>query len=342
MRKSVFFILFTLSAITSLYSDEISSDDALNTAAQAAALPAPKSETMIGVGAGMSIGSVPLFTLWQSSLPDSMSRIGLTPDFGIDMDEPASPNSSMNLKYAVTEAPEKFNIIFPLTLSVYNLKNDRIATLGVSFFYTSKQFQSMIYPELDTLMRRVNIDEKLSLYSFTLEAGYQKAIPPEYFSISGSQKTLFSMSLAASPFNMFTRSGKVRTSVPESDERMRAAADSARKNFSDLSSNGKALSWRLGVTTLRNYGNSSAIEMGLFYGGSYSALFYDGSGSRTRKSHIHITEDERDKNLTFLQNRIELRMTFLRSLNRERTRSDSMDGINNDKNDLNNDMDDES
>ncbi|MCL2690559.1 MAG: hypothetical protein FWE57_12040 [Chitinispirillia bacterium] len=305
-----------------------------------------KSETLLGLGAGMSIGSIPLFTLWQNSLPDSISHIGIAPEFGrVD-----AVNDTFNLRYVITEAPEVFNLFFPLTAYVYNIKDDRIASLGLSFFYTSKQFQAMIHPELvDTLERRVNIDEKLSLYSFALEVGYQKAIPPEYFSITGSEKTLFSASLAATPFNMFKRSGNVKTSVPESDERMQAVAENVRKNITDLSSNGKALSWRLGLTTLRRYNEISAVEMGLFYGGSYSALFYDKNGSRTRKGQIHIAENERDKNLTFLQSRIELRMVFLRSLCRERKRGSLLlrDDINssiidhNSDND-NNDMDDES
>jgi len=325
MKKFTFFILFTLFTAIPLYSEELSSE----TPQTPADPDVKKSETMLGFGAGMSIGSVPLFTLWQNSLPDSISRIGLTPDFGRETD--ALSGSLVNLRYVITEAPEVFNLIFPLTLSVYNMKNDRIATLGLSFFYTSKQFQSMIHPELDTLSRRVNIDQKLSLYSLSLEAGYQKAIPPAYFSITGSQQTLFSVSLAASPYNMFTRNSKIRTSVSESDMRMRAAADSARKSLSDLSSHGKALSWRLGFTTLKHYGDGGGVEMGLFYGGSYNALFYDDSyalfynnkGSRTRKSQIYTAEDEKDKNLTFLQSKIELRITFLRSLKRGKTTADS-------------------
>ncbi|MDR2729057.1 MAG: hypothetical protein LBB56_07975 [Chitinispirillales bacterium] len=318
MKKSFYiFILFTLFAAAP-YGQELSSDETTPNAAPK--LPAVKeSETMIGLGAGMSIGSVPLFTLWQSSLPDSMRHIGLTPDFGIDN----SSGDSMSLRYAVTETPEQFNIILPLTVSVYNIKNDRTAALGVSFFYTGKQFQSAIYPEPDTLNRRVNIYEKLNFYSLSLEAGYQKAIPPQYFSISGSQQTFFSVSLAASPFNMFTRSSKIKTSVPVSDERMLAAADSARKHFSHLSSNGKALSWRLGFTTLKRYGDGGAFEMGLFYGGSYNALFYN-DGSRTAKSQIYSNENEKDKNLAFLQSRIELRITLLRSL-KQKNRADSSD-----------------
>ena len=320
---------FSSEETPAVVTEEVSSEDTLTiipietTLNTAPKLPAVKgSETMIGLGAGMSIGSIPLFTLWQSSLPDSMRLLGLTPDFGIDK----SSGDSMNLKYVVTETPEQFNIILPLTLSIYNIKNDRIASLGVSFFYTGKQFQSKIYPELDTLNRHINIDEKLSLYSLSLEAGYQKAIPPQYFSIKGSQQTFFSVSLAASPFNLFTRSSKIKTSVPQSDERMQAVADSARKNFSHLSSNGKALSWRLGLTTVKRYGDGGALEMGLFYGGSYSALFYN-DGSRTAKSQIYIAENEKDKNLAFLQSRIELRITLLRSLKRKDTSVSSHNDI---------------
>ncbi|MDR0307315.1 MAG: hypothetical protein LBI42_10840 [Chitinispirillales bacterium] len=267
------------------------------------------SETLLGVGAGMSIGSIPLFTMWKNSLPDSIVHMGIPIDFGKN----ELTGDTAALRYTITNSPEEFNVILPVNLSVYNIKNDRIATLGLSFFYTSKQFQSMIFPYLDTLNRRVNIDEKLHFYSLSLEAGYQKAISPAFFSIDGSQKTLFSLYLAASPLNFFKRNGSVKTSVPKNDERIHSVADSVREKFSYISANGSSLSWRLGFTTLKRYSDKGGLETGLFYGGSYNALFYN-KGSRIAKSKIFTAENESDKNLSFLQSKIELRVTLLRSI----------------------------
>jgi hypothetical protein len=272
------------------------------------------SGTFFGLGFGLSIGNIPLFTMWQDALPTKIELLGLSPTFGID----TSIGDIQQLRYSVVESPEQFNFVMPLSVTVYNVKKNSVTAFSLSYFQNSKQFQSTIIPGNDTLGRRVNVHQILRYHSLTIEAAYHAAIPPVFFSIDGAQQSFFSLSAGISPLNYFSREGDATVSAPEGDSRMQLVADSAKSQLAPLAANGMAFTWRVGINTLKGYANGGGIEMGLFYSGSYSAYFY-GNGEEITKSRIRAVEGETDKPLSFLSNRVEFKISFMRPAKRGNT-----------------------
>jgi hypothetical protein len=267
-----------------------------------------------GFGAGLSLGAIPLFSMWKNALLDSLSRIGIPPSFGSD----TSAGNTGNLRHNVIEAPEEFNFFIPFQISIYRVKENSSASIGLSFFYNAKQFQAEIVPSLDTSGRTVNIYETMKFYSLTIEASWQAAIPPEYFSIKGSQKTFVSLALGLSPAQYVTRYGDV--TATEGDTRMQAVADTVKKKMMpDFSANGASASWRVGISTLKSLQKGSALEMGLYYSGTYSGYFFR-DGNKVMKSDIYIGNDEIDNPLSFFSNRIDLKVTYLIPVKKETTK----------------------
>jgi len=256
--------------------------------------------------------------MWKDALLDSLSRTGITPDFGRDS------LSTGSLRFTVIEAPEEFNFFIPFHVSIHSIKENHAASIGLSFFYNAKQFQAEIAPSSDEDDRRVNIYETMKFYSLTLEASYQWAIPPEYFSLKGSEKTFVSLALGVSPFQYITRYGDV--SAAGDTTRMRAIADTVQKKMMpDFSANGASVSWRMGIGTLKSLASGSALQMGLYYSGAYSGYFFK-DGKKVMNSDIKRTvsageEAEKDNRLSFLSTRIEFNVTYLVPAKREKKKS---------------------
>ena len=309
-----------VAADTSINTDSASLSSGINPDAKLSVSQdtVPKlSGTFFGLGFGLSIGNIPLFTMWQDALPTKIEHLGLSPTFGID----TSIGDMLQLRYSIVESPEQFNFVMPLSVTVYNVKKNSVTAFSLSYFQNSKQFQSTITPGTqgnDTLGRRVDIHQILRYHSLTIEASYHAAIPPVFFSIDGAQQSFFSVSAGISPLNYFSREGDAKVSAPEGDSRMQSVADSAKSKLAPLSANGMALTWRVGINTLRGYANGGGIEMGLFYSGAYSAYFY-GNGEEVMKSRIHAVGGEADKPLSFLSNRVEFKISFMRPAKRGNT-----------------------
>ncbi|MFP4163188.1 MAG: hypothetical protein ACLFQB_04310 [Chitinispirillaceae bacterium] len=270
---------------------------------------------LLGAGVGFSIGSIPLFTLWQKSLPDSLDHLGLDPQSGTIM--PDSSNSieadTNQLSYEITEEPEVYNITLPIYLTAMHVEEDRMISVGASFLYTSKQFQTSVYPEPDTLDRRVNIREKMNFYSLALELAYKKAIPPQYFSIDGTDRAFFTAALSLSPLCAFTKESSASTSIPAEDLRMHALRDTIQSRLTPLSSFGAALSWQFGISTLKHSSNGGGLEIGLQYSGSWHSLFSN-EGSKVLNRDIYYRAPKANKPLSFISSRIELKVSVFRAL----------------------------
>jgi len=265
------------------------------------------SGTFFGLGFGLSIGNIPLFTMWQNALPTTLKHLDL-PNTFIDQ----LNNDTLPLRYSVVESPEQFNFVLPFSVSIYNVRENSVTAFSLSYFQNSKQFQSTIASGHDSLGQRVNVHEILRYYSFTIEASYHAAIPPAFFSIDNAQQSFFSLGIGVSPLNYFSREGAASASKANSP--MQAVADSAAAKLTGLSANGMAVTWRLGINTLKGYANGG-IEMGLFYSGSYSAYFYS-NGEEVTKHQIHPVDGEVDKPLSFLSNRVEFKVSFIRPTKR--------------------------
>jgi hypothetical protein len=276
--------------------------------------PPPLSGAYWGFGIGLSVGAAPIFQTWQRRFPDTF----LSPAFAAD----TAAGDANPLRYRVTESPDAFNFTLPLNLSLYSIGEKQVFSLSISFFRNAKEFQSTL-DIADTVTRRIDILERLSYYSASIEAAARWSIPPAFFSIDGSQQTLLTIALGASPINSFTRESEIQTNFDDGDKRMRAAADSADRTFSALSGNGLSLSWRIGVSVIKRYRSGYGAEFGLFYSGAYSNRFYS-EGVRLTEEHIKIRGTDlnsesvtKGKPLSFLSNQAEFKATLLAPANKK-------------------------
>jgi hypothetical protein len=276
-----------------------------------------------GFGMGLSVGDAPIFPMWQKRFPDSMDSLGLSPAFGADSGD-AGP-----LRYRVTESPDAFNFALPFRLSLYSIGETRVFSFAVSFFRNSKRFQTELSISSDTVARRFGMIETLVFHSVSLEAAGGFAIPPAFFSIDGTQQTLLTLAVGASPVNAFTRSCEFEQNFDAGDARLSAAADSVKKAFAALSGNGLSLSWRVGISAIKRYSSGSGVEFGLFYSGAYRGYFYS-DGVRLTEEHIKKRGTDLNaesvaggKPLAFLSNQAEFTATFLLPAKSKSLTSDS-------------------
>ncbi|MDR3013417.1 MAG: hypothetical protein LBU70_09475 [Chitinispirillales bacterium] len=266
--------------------------------------------TILGFEAALSIGAVPLFELWQNSLPNTLSDLGLASNFGID--SVLFPGDNAFLRYRVTEPPSQFNFVIPFGISLRRADSSgNSLSLGLSLFHTSKRFQSEIYMDgVDAQNRRIDLYELFAYSSVSLEAAYRRVIPSTYFSIDGSRQTYLTLAAGISPLNVFTRYRELLNRAPDEDGRMKtieAAVDSALEKLPSITANGTSLSWRVGVSTLRN----NRLEIGLYYAGSYDFNFYSGDDRIAQSRISGVESEDGDKFLSFTTSRIEFKVTFL-------------------------------
>jgi len=271
------------------------------------AAPPPLLGAYWGLGVGLSVGTVPIFPMWQRYFPNTLRQFGLS-DTGSGETAP--------LRYNIIESPDAFNFALPFRLSVYSVGEKRVFSFSVSFFRNSKDFQSTLYIT-DTVTRRIDILERLAYYSASIEAAGNWAIPPVFFSVDGSQQTFLSLALGLSPVNAFTRECEIENDFNNNDTRMQTVADSVKKTLATISGNGLSLSWRIGISVIKRYPSGYGSELGLYYSGSYSNRFYS-DGVRLTEEHIKTRGTDLNaesvtggKPLSFLSNQAEFRATLL-------------------------------
>jgi len=265
-----------------------------------------------GFGAGLSVGTVPIFPMWQQYFPNSLRLSGLSPDFAADKNN----GDTAQLLYRMIERPDAFNFAIPFRLSLYSVGEKHVFSLAVSFFRNSKEFHSTL-ETADAATRRINITERLAYYSASIEAAADWAIPSIFFSVDGTQQTFLSFALGLSPINSFTRRCEFENNFNNSDARMQSVADSVKKTFAAVSGNGLSLSWRAGVSVVKRYPSGYGAEFGLYYSGSYSGGFYS-DGVRLTEDHIKTHGADLNaesvtggKPLAFFSNQAEFRATLL-------------------------------
>jgi len=249
-----------------------------------------------GLGLGLSVGTVPIFPMWQKYFPDSL-RINFSND------------DTTSLRNSVIESPDAFNFTVPLCLSLYSIGDKQVFSFTVSFFRNSKEFQS-------ELSEAVNVLERLIYYSVSIEAADRWEIPPIFFSIDGTQRTLLTLALGASRIN-FVRESEINKLSDRDDGRTQTIFNTAKKTFATLSGNGLSLSWRVGISAIKRYQSGYGAEFGIFYSGAYSNYFYS-DGVRLTEDHIKVRGADltsenvvNGKPLSFISNQAEFRVTLL-------------------------------
>ena len=270
---------------------------------------------MIGIGAGWSLGDFSVLNIWKKSLPDSLQNFGLDAySFRVEPDT-TLPDSlwgadTAQLKYQIKEKPNDYNMAFPIKLSFYKVReNDRFSA-SLSFLLVSKKFKASVLAVDDSLDRRVDIKEKMVLYSLAVEAMYGHKIPERYFSINGVERSDFVAGIGIAPLVSLKTSNS--TKLYSDDLRMSAVNDSIVSALDKLTSYGISFSFRAGISTIRKLESNSALEIGISYNLNWYNYFYS-NNKRIFSSDID-PYTKNNKELSFFSNRFEITFSLLKNV----------------------------
>jgi hypothetical protein len=221
--------------------------------------------TFIAVGAGLSLGSNPVFSLWKGSLPTSLS------DFGYPSGQTIMGADSLTLAFTSRETPDVYNMTFPITLSFGRLSRDYRYGATASFSWTSKTAKSSLIEGPDSLHRHIDITQGLDLYAVSLDIIGGRRLPKRYFTIDGVDRSDIVLGLSATPFIALKKSASIAASA--SDPLLDTAKSRAVACASSFSSTGIAFGWRVGIVSVRRMSKTGGLETGLSYFGLWSMHF---------------------------------------------------------------------
>ncbi len=273
----------------------------------------PSNGLFLGFGAGVTLGNLPLLPLWNSSLPDSLTKLGLNENsFNVTADT-SLPDSlqiadTSMLAFRIKEHPSVYNMTFPLKLSISRIKDKSIFRASLIYSLIYKNQKSIVFAADDTLNRRIDMKQKLFLHSAALEVNYGLKISPQYFSIESIEKSYFFIGLGISPV-LYLKSIMDIDNKSE-DLRMQQVENSIRESSKNLSAIGTTFTFKTGVSAIRRLSSNGVAEISLCYTLNWFDYFYN-KGNRLQKSNISGSiEDKGD--LSFLSNRFEISISLYR------------------------------
>ena len=274
--------------------------------------------SFVGIGAGWGLGSFPMVKLWKQGLPDSLSRLGLTvnsfeikPDTSLhNLDNPTFDTAQ--LKYTIKEQPNVYNMLFPVSLKVERTRpNDKFA-LALTYAFISKQFKATIIALDDTSTRHIDLKQRLTFSTLSLDFDYAVQIPSIYFSIDGVQKSYILFGAGITPLASIHTS--THCSAPKDDERLQNISKSINDAMNPVDAYGAGLSLKTGITTLRSLGNKNALEVGAVYSLTWFGYFRN-NGNFISEDDITLQDKDNSKHLSFITNRVNLTFSLLHSRN---------------------------
>lgn len=224
---------------------------------------------MIGAGIGLSIGNIPIISLWGSGLPQSLA------DLGLSASTLSQPTDSAQLAYTLNENPDAYNMVFPISISIDRCYAHNRFGAGLTFSMVSKNYTASVAPG-DSSQRSITVRQSLALYALSIDLLYGRAIPPRYFSVDGIDRTDAILGLSFMPLLALTKNSSVQSN--SSDTRFSALADTIGKGLESFSAYGVAFGWRAGIMTLRRVSKQGGIEAGIcYYGVWYGQLRVSGA-----------------------------------------------------------------
>ena len=264
------------------------------------------SAIILGAGAGLSLGSNPVFSMWERNLPASLA------DFGSPATQQnQTSNPLLALTFSARETPDIYNMMFPITLSISRLLPEYRYGITGAFSMASKVSKSAIIEGPDSLHRHIDISQGLDIYAFAFDVVYGRRIPERYFSIDGVDRTDIIVGASASPFIALKKSSSVTASA--SDSILSAAKDSAVARQSAFSSSGIALGWRVGFLTVRRVSRVSGIEAGVSYYGLWSTRFRTNQGPLVEKE-VNAVSTNPSKEVSYFSSRVEITVSLIHKI----------------------------
>ncbi|HEX2955871.1 MAG TPA: hypothetical protein VHO70_03535, partial [Chitinispirillaceae bacterium] len=96
----------------------------------------------LGIGAGVTLGNLPLVSLWKNSLADSLTHLGLQENSFFITPDTLLPDSlqiadTSKLVYRIKEKPSIYNMTFPIKLSIAKINDNN--------FFKASVIYSLIY-----------------------------------------------------------------------------------------------------------------------------------------------------------------------------------------------------
>jgi hypothetical protein len=246
-----------------------------------------------GIGAGWGLGSFPLFSEWQNSLPDSSAKL-----LGV---------SSVVPRFTIREPVNTYNIFWPLLVSVTPFINERHALSlegSLYFLFLNKSYKASLTTGVDSLRSSVEWSQSCSAVFFSLGFDYRRLIPEEYFKVEGAKRTTANIGFSLIPLLHFSKSASFSaTTIPDSMIAM------LEKNTHSLSFNGIGCSWKIGISSLRRLSSKSGVEIGISYIGRYLGYFRSGA-TRTLWKDLNPSYSRPNDKLSFLSHVFELSLVL--------------------------------
>ncbi|MBD3344550.1 MAG: hypothetical protein GF401_05765 [Chitinivibrionales bacterium] len=261
-------------------------------------------------GAGWTLGSFSAFDMWEKGLPRNLA------DFGLESEIPraqfvpsAHDTDTTNISYEIQESPSNYHIYFPLMFSVATL-TDTTSRLRFesSFFFIRKSLISSLQD--DSLSNRIDIKHSLTYLSLSLGAQYSFVIPEQYFRVNETEQTTFNAAFAVAPLT-YIQTGTSAKAEGLPDGLFSHLKSRAVTPFSSFDAFGLGLSWKIGISSLRSFTPSTGMNIGIYYLGHWSGMFY-GDDSRLKRGDIYAATSKPGDNFSMIAHRFEISVMFLR------------------------------
>ncbi|MBN1756924.1 MAG: hypothetical protein JW863_01315 [Chitinispirillaceae bacterium] len=266
-------------------------------------------------GIGWSLGGFELFSLWENSLPDSLSHLGLSDtSFIVPFDSTERDIEAADtalLSFSVKEAPVIYTMSFPAILSLVSIRDERKLSLSLSGSWMRKVFTGTVSAIGDTLGRKTDFKESVNVYAAMLSFQWGHTIPDEYFSIEGMERSFFTAGLDIAPLVAV----RIRRSATSTGDTRFTAISRRISKPSVRFMRGGAAGIRLGISMLKRLNARSATDFGIWYSVlGYGYFLEDNNG--VSLTDIDPTSRKENRPLFWVSNRLELSFALLRNVKR--------------------------
>jgi hypothetical protein len=264
-----------------------------------------------GLGAGFSLGSFPVFDVWQRGLPDSLGTFGIP---AITVIKGIFPNGdtldTLHLLYDEKVPPNAYTIYFPVTFSRYfGTSEKQYTAVDLSLFLLYKKLQAEIRDDSST--NRVSLKQSFGFYTCALWLRYQRSIPERYFTIGELRQSSISFGFDFHPL-VYVRKKNTVTVEDGSNPLFVDFKNRAAASLTESSEFGLGLSWKAGISAIKKYSSNTGLEVRLLYLGQW--FIFPG----TNETAINQNAPSNKENYSFICHRLAVQMALLRGVKKEK------------------------
>jgi len=229
-----------------------------------------------GLGIGWTLGSYPLFPIWEKSLAGALGDLSLSSPVYLKLDrelpDSVSDWDTVKLYHRIQEKPNTYNLAFPAGVMFTFHTGERSSwAVDGTFSFLHKTYQASV--EDDSADNRIDIRQTLGHYLFTIGLTWSRSIPSALFSIDKTEKASLALGAAVSPVSYIEARAELSSRRTSLDTLFLALKDSIGQQLPRMSAWGLGVSWKIGLATLRRYSDHSGLNAGLYYVGRWLYFF---------------------------------------------------------------------